>query len=110
MKTLTIAILLCFGVPAAAEFVLVSEAHEVALRDLRLPGNANGTLSFKPCETCDYQTVRVTAATEYEANDRLYPLQEFRSQLENVSNPTEVTVTVLHHLESDTIKAVCVKF
>jgi hypothetical protein len=110
MKTLIIAILLCFGVPAAAEFVLVAEAHEVALRDLRLPGNANGTLSFKPCETCDYQTVRVTAATEYEANGRLYPLQEFRGQLENVRNPAGVTATVLHHLESDTIKAVRVKF
>lgn len=110
MKTLTIAILLCLGVPAAADFVLVSKAHEVALRDLRLPGNTNGTLSFKPCDTCSYQTVRVTSATEYEANNRLYTLAEFRSQLENVGDPAEETVTVLHHLESDTIKAVRVKF
>lgn len=109
MKTLIIAILLSLGLPAAADFVLVSEAHEVSLRDLRLPGNTNGTLSFKPCETCNYQTVRVTSATEYEANQRLYSLQEFRSQLENIRNPADVTATVLHHLESNSIKAVRVQ-
>jgi hypothetical protein len=54
--------------------------------------------------------VRVTAATRYEANDRSLTLEDFRSELEQVRNPRDVTVTVLRHLESDTVKAVRVRF
>lgn len=110
MRLSIIVILALAAVPAGADFVVVSKAHEVALTDLRLPGSTVGTLSFKACDTCDYRTVRVTAATEYEANGRLYELADFRKQLETVPDPAEETVTVLHHLESDTIKAVRVRF
>ena len=110
IRTVFLALLLGFCLPAAANFEVVSKAHEVSLADLRLPGNANGTLSFRPCATCDYETVRVTAATVYEANKRAVELEDFRTALGNIRNRREVTVTVLHHLESDTIKAVRVRY
>ena len=110
MRLLIIAFLALAALPAGAQYVVVSKAHEVALTDLRLPGSTGGTLSFKPCDTCEYRTVRVTAATRYEANGHALELAEFRKQLEAIRNPAEETVTVLHHLRSDTIKAVRVRF
>jgi hypothetical protein len=110
IRALLAAALVCLSMQAGADFRVVSEAHEVSLTDLRLPGNANGTLSFKSCETCSYQTVRVTAATQYEANNSRLDLEAFRQELERIREPRKVTATVLHHLRSDTIQAIRVKF
>jgi hypothetical protein len=43
-------------------------------------------------------------------NKRSLDLEDFRNQLGNIRNRRETTVTVLHHLESDTIKAIRVRF
>lgn len=110
IRTLLAALLVCLSVPAAADFVLVSKAYEVTLSELRLPGTANGTVTFRECETCDWHTIRVNAATRYEVNDQPLTLEDLRKGLEDVRNPSAVPVTVLHHLESDTIKAIRVWF
>lgn len=110
LRTLFAVLLVSFSTTATADFVVVSEAYEVALSDLRLPGTTNGTLALKECGTCDYETIRVTSGTRYEANGETLSLQDFSKALEEVRNPSEVTVTVLHHLESDTITAVQVWF
>lgn len=110
IRTLLAAALIGMTVPAAADFVTVVEAYEVQLEDLRLPGNAGGTLAFRPCEDCDYMTVRVTASTRYEANEQSFTLEAFRQELARVSDPDQQSVTVMHHLESDTITAVRVSF
>lgn len=106
IRKVLIAALAFLSVPAAADFETVIEAHEVVLADLRLPGAAGGTLSFKPCVSCSYQTVRVTAETRYVANGRTYTLEEFRRELEKVADPGSEWLTVMHHLESNTITAV----
>jgi hypothetical protein len=105
-----LALALCFSMSAAANFEIVSKAHEVALADLRLPGSTSGTLTFKSCGDCDYQTVRVTVATQYEVNGSAIDLEEFRKQVGKVGNRRDKTVTVLHHLASDTIKAIRIRF
>jgi hypothetical protein len=110
IRTVLFALVIGLSLPAAASFEIVSKAHEVSLTDLRLPASTSGTLTFKPCKECDYKTVRVTTGTEYEANRRRLELEDFRKQLANIGNRQEVTVTVLHHLESDTIKAVRVHY
>jgi hypothetical protein len=110
MRSLLAACLVALGTPAAADFEVVSEAYEVSLADLRLPGTANGTVTFRECDTCAYRTIRVTAATRYEANDHTFTLQDFRMELEGVTASGTVTATVVHHLESDTIKAIHVWF
>jgi hypothetical protein len=110
IRTVVMALALGLSLPAAANFEIVSKAHEVSLTDLRLPASTSGTLTFKPCAECDYKTVRVTARTEYEANRRRLELEDFRKQLGSIRNRRDATVTVLHHLESDTIKAVRVHY
>lgn len=106
IRSLLAVLLICLSVPAAGDYVVVSEAYEVALADLRLPGTVNGTVTFKECEECDYRTIRVTSGTRYEANAQLLTLQDFQKELEDVPDPSEITATVLHHLESDTIQAI----
>jgi hypothetical protein len=39
-------------------------------------------------------------------NDRDFALAEFKEQLERVRNRKDQIVSVLHHLESNTIKAI----
>lgn len=110
IRAILFALAMCLSLPAAANFEIVSKAHEVSLADLRLPGSTAGTLTFKPCRDCDYQTVRVTAATQYEVNKQSVTLEAFRNQLASIRNRRETIVTVLHHLESDTVKAVRVRY
>lgn len=106
IRTLIASLLLAVSIPAAADFVVVSRAYEVSLTSLRLPGAVNGTVTFRECPDCDYRTLRVTAWTVYEANDQPVTLEDLRKRIENVRRPSEAMVTVLHHLESDTVKAI----
>lgn len=110
IRTVVFALALGLSFPAAASFEIVSKAHEVSLADLRLPASTSGTLTFKPCKDCDYRTVRVTVQTQYETNRQRLALEDFRRQLGTVRNRQNVSVTVLHHLESDTIKAIRVHY
>ncbi|MEX2494910.1 MAG: hypothetical protein WD448_02410 [Woeseia sp.] len=106
IRTVFVAFMLCTSLPAIANFEVVTDAHEVALADLRLPQSDSGTLTFKTCDECDYQTVRVSTETLYEMNSERVELADFRSAIAKISNRQSIAVTVLHHLESDTIKAV----
>ncbi len=87
-------------------FPLVVKAHEVQLTGLRLPASSNGTLGFKPCDDCDYETVRVTPATRYEANGQDLILEDFRIAVARITDRANASVTVKQHLESDTITVV----
>lgn len=94
------------GTAIADAFPVIVKAYETTLPTLRLPASVNGTLSFKACDRCEYQTVRVTPATRYEANGRVYELADFRKALAGIGNTRNAAVTVKHHLESNTIKAI----
>ncbi len=98
--------LLGLSLAAAADFRTITEAYEVDLSDLRLPRSENGNLTFKQCSDCEAQTLRVTSKTRYVLNDRDVALAEFKEQLERVRNRKDQIVSVLHHLESNTIKAI----
>ncbi len=103
---LLVLVLLGLSLAAAADFRTITEAYEVVLSDLRLPGSENGTLTFKQCSDCEVQTLRVTSKTRYVVNDRDFALAEFKDQLKHIRNRKDLSVAVLHHLESNTIKAI----
>ena len=105
-RILLVLVLLGLSLAAAADFRTITEAYEVALGDLRLPGSENGTLTFRQCADCEAQTLRVTSKTRYLINDRDFALAEFKEQLKRVRNRKDQSVSVLHHLESNIIKAV----
>ena len=106
LRKLLVLVLLGLSLAAAADFRTITEAYEVDLSDLRLPGSENGTLTFRQCSDCELQTLRVTSKTRYVINDRDFALAEFKEQLKRVRNRKDQNVSVLHHLESNTSKAI----
>ena len=105
-RKLLVLVLLGLSLAAAADFRTITEAYEVDLSDLRLPGSENGTLTFKQCSDCEAQILRVTGKTRYLINDRDFALAEFKEQLRRVRNRKTEAATVMHHPESNTITAI----
>ena len=103
IKTLITAIVLLLAMPVAAQFTTTQLAHEVALNELRLPSHPSGTIGFKSCSECEYQTKRVSENTQYELNGERVKLDEFRDAVSHVRKRSEETVTVLHHLKEDVV-------
>ncbi len=109
MKTRSLviaAVALVLTLPAAAEFKTVQRAHEVLVDDIRLPQNELGTLAFKSCDECALMVKRVTAETRWILDGRSLQLEQFRAGLAAVDDRERVSLTVLHHLETDRITEV----
>ena len=109
MKTnlLIAAALFSLALPAAAQDV-VAEAYEVALSNLRLPQSEAGTIAFKQCDDCSYQTERVTALTRYVVNGRTVSLDDFSKAVARVVDRDSKPVTVLHHIKDNQVTEVSV--
>lgn len=107
-KVLIAAIILALALPAAAQFRTISKAHEVRLSDLRLPRNEGGTVAYKPCDTCPYETKRVSSDAQWVLDGKSMPLDKFRRALISITDRRYTAVTVLHHLESDRVTRVSV--
>lgn len=105
----TFLLLACAFTASAAGFETVSKAYEVALADFRPPASANSIVQFRKCRDCDTETLRVTSGTRYLVNGRSVGLQKFRLAIASVTRDRRTTaMTVLHHLESDTVVSVSV--
>lgn len=94
------------GSAAYANGTVVTQAYEVALNNLRLPGSPNGTLAFRTCDECDTLTIRVTVGTNYVVNQESVELKDFRQSLARVGDRAAAMVIVMHHLETDTVTSV----
>jgi hypothetical protein len=108
-RVLIAAIILAVALPATADFKTIAEAHEVSLADLRLPQSESGTVSFKTCGECAYQTKPVGENTLWVLNGESLPLDKFRRGLLSISDREAAAVTVLHHLEKDRVIRVDVR-
>ena len=107
-KIVITAFMLMLAIPAAAQFVTVEQAYEIALSDLRLPRSQSGTIAFKECEKCDYMTKRVGQTTHYRINGKSVSLERFRLALAKVRDRSSKPITVLHHLERNQVTEVLV--
>ncbi len=106
IKTLIIVTLLSLGLSMAVQSQVISQAYEVALSDFRAPATENGGAAFKQCRDCERVLVRVTAATRYTINGEAVRLDDFRRVITEARSRGNVVMTVLHHLESDTIESI----
>lgn len=102
--------MLVLSLPAAAEFSTITQAYEVDLGDLRLPGNVGGTLAFKKCSECASQTIQVNSKTRYVLNGRAVGLERFKSEVEFMRGSRDGVAIVMHHLESNVITRIKVRF
>jgi hypothetical protein len=108
IKHIFIAALLTVSLPAAADFTTIAEAYELALSDVTIPATPSSGITFKQCDDCDAQTVRVTPNTRYRVNGQTYTLKEFRKRVFGISDRANTFVSVVHHLESDVVTSVSV--
>lgn len=111
IRTFIAALILSFGLAGVAladTGEVISKAYEVSLENFRAPATQNGSVSFKECDSCKMQLVRVTEGTRYFVNDKPVRLDDFRKAVSVVSDRASKTVIVMHHLESDTVVSVSV--
>lgn len=109
LRTLIIALSLAvISVAAYADMRTVARAYEVGISDFRAPGTANGTLAMRACSDCDFQTLRVTAATQYKVNNASVALGEFRDALQQSPSSDKSIVIVKHDIDKDVVTAVSV--
>ena len=106
IKMIVTALLLSVSLTAAAQFKTIAEAYEVSLNDLRLPQSEVGTIAFKKCSDCDYETRRISRETVWEFNGERLSLEKFRRALATVDRSDNIPVQVLHHLESNQVTKV----
>ena len=102
-------VLLGLSLSATADFTTVTAAYEVAVSDLTMPLNEGGTLKFKQCAECEWQTLLVNSSTNYVLNGSYIALDDFKDALAGISDPSAETATVLHHLESNVITGIKVR-
>lgn len=88
---------------ASAQDGVVSRAYEVALDQFRAPATENGSVAFQPCADCQRMLLRVTEGTRYAVNGQRVRFEDFRRVVREAVDRERQTVTVLHHLESDTV-------
>jgi len=103
------ALLILISVAAAAQFRTIELAHEVPLTEFVVPVTQNGTLTFRGCPDCEAFSSRLTPNTLYVINKQPVTLQEFRKQVTSVSDRNEYYLTVVQHLETNTVTKVSIK-
>ena len=106
IKTLITVTLLSLSLSMAVQGDVVSQAYEIALGDFREPATENGGASFKACDDCERKLVRVTAATRYTINGEPVRFADFRRVIRDARSRSSAALTVLHHIQSDTIESI----
>lgn len=96
------------SLPSMAQFRTIAEAYEIRLSDLRLPQSESGTVAYKTCDACAYESKLVSSDVQWILDGRSLPFDEFRRNLAAVKDEENTSVTVLHHIESDRVTRVSV--
>ncbi len=108
IKAMIAALMLGLSLSAAAQITTVQLSHEVRLSDIRLPQSSGGTIGYKTCDDCAYETTRVSSYTRYTFNGQRMTLDKFRVAVSRVGDRNGIYATVLQHLEEDVVTAVTV--
>jgi hypothetical protein len=95
-----------FSATAMGQGRVISQAYEILLNNFQAPVSAVSTIVFKECDECEQQHARVTEATLYSVNGRSVRLEEFRIAVLQATDRDSKAVTVLHHLESNTVESI----
>lgn len=108
-RALFAAIILTLSVSASADFKTISRAYEVPLSIFNVPVTHTGTISFGECRDCQFVSARLTVNTQFVVNGISVELKDFRAQAFQVRDRASTAVTVLHHLETNTITSISMR-
>lgn len=110
IKLLIAAAAVTLALPALADFRIVSNSYEVSLADVTVPPSQSSNLAFKECSDCDTRSIRLANDARFVLNGRTVRYDRFRSTVQQIRDRSKASVTVRHHLESNTVTAVSVNF
>ena len=111
MDTIKISIfslLLMMSTAVFADNYPPTRTYEVLVREVRLPGAENGTITVRECARCNYETYLVTARTTYALNGKNMSLEDFRGLIEELRLEGDHVVNVKRDIQTDTITQVFV--
>ena len=108
MRKIVFTVLICvaFAANAYGQGRVISQAYEVMLDDFQAPASPAGNVIFRSCEECERVSVRVTATTKYSINGKTVRLEDFRVAVLQTNDRDNKSVTVLHHLESNSVESI----
>lgn len=108
IKIILLSTSLFLGAPAIADSLPPTKTYEVLVKVVRMPRAANGTISVRECDACDYETYRVTANTRYMLNGKNMRLKDFSVVIQNLRRDGDHVVNVTRDIQSNTITKVFV--
>jgi len=111
MKTITAVLssfLLLISTAAMGEDYPPTKTYEALVQSVRMPDSANGTITVKECEKCDYETHRVTERTVYALNGKSMRLDDFRLAIDALRSDGDHNINVRLDLQTNTISKVFV--
>jgi len=108
LKIIIAAFLLSLTVSAAADFKTIREGYEVAIGNVRLPQSKSGTIAYKKCSECPYETKRMASDATWVINGKATTLEKFRRRVSALDKRSAKIMTVGHHLERDEIVRVTI--
>ena len=111
MKTMTAVLfsfLLLISTVTMAENYPPTRTYEALVKSVRMPDSANGTITVKECDKCDYETYRVTERTVYALNGKSMRLDDFLLVIEELRLGGDHVVNVRRDLQTNTISKVFV--
>lgn len=85
---------------------LVERSYELWLSDASLPRSAGGSVTFKACSECSFESIVVTDSTRYSLGDLQVSLADFRQHAQSLvqQRAGERTLLMVHY-DIDTRRA-----
>lgn len=102
----TASMLLLLSLSVSAQFQTLQLAHEVPGTFFTVPVTQNGTLNFRSCDNCEQFSARLTPQTRFIVDSQPVQLKEFRAAVLGVRDRESYIVTILQHLDSNTITSI----
>lgn len=100
---------LFLGTAIARTLELIEGAYEVRLTDITLPRQPSGTLTVRPCMTCEARSLRLSAETAYVGPDGAMPLQELVDDIGSLRGTTagdQAAIFVFYRLGTNQVTRV----
>ena len=97
---------LLLSATAAAEMRTHTEAYEIRASFVRLPQSEAGTIAFKRCAECQYETRQMASSMNWKLNGRRTTLAKFRKAMATVSDRDNQLIVVAKRVEDQRVTEV----
>ena len=108
IRTLFATVVLLAAGAASAQNLPASTTFEVLMKNFSFADTAVGAVSFKQCDDCDYQRLRLTPRSEYSINGERMRFEEFQSAVADfrANDGDDINVNVRRDDASGTVASV----